>query len=322
MQHHYLPKSAYLRFFEVPNRPGYVYFYQRQKDIVLASLHNVAKERHLYSFTDKAGKVNSELDRQLGTLEQQAGPVLEKLGHATASFHITVDEFNRLMSFISLQAVRTPTFRKTLEQMTAQLRLSLMKTYAQDKDVFSATMKKVRAARSEEPFPDISDEELRTFILDDSKYTIEAKGDYFLGLQMEMQDRAFRAIVLKQITVCISEKEEFITSDHPVCLVPHPGAPRGGFLYSDVMCPIARRACLGLIASPNPRPITDRNQRIPVMIMEGTPTQVRETNKMTMAHAENYLFAAAKNEKIRALFDRTSAPTRFQVSSPLSRRKA
>lgn len=177
-------------------------------------------------------------------------------------------------------------------------------------------MKKVRAHRSDEPFSDISDEELRAFILDDSKYTVEAKGDYFLGLQMEMQDRAFRAIVLKQITVCISDSEEFITSDHPVCLAPHPGAPRGGFLYSDVICPIARRACLGLIAQPRPTPITDRNQRIPVQVMKGTPMQVRETNKMTMAHAENYLFAAEKNEKIRALFNTTSVPTRFQVSSP------
>lgn len=130
MQHHYLPKGAYLKFFEIPRRPGCVYLYQRQKDIVLASLHNVAKERHLYSFTDKVGKINSELDRQLGKIEEHATPVLEKLGRATGSFHITVDEFNPLMSFISLQAVRTPAFRKTLEQMTAQLRMTLMKAYA------------------------------------------------------------------------------------------------------------------------------------------------------------------------------------------------
>jgi hypothetical protein len=69
MQQHYLPKRAYLRFFEVPNKLGCIYLYQRQKKIVLASLNNVAKEKHLYSFTDKDGQINSGLEEKLGIVE-------------------------------------------------------------------------------------------------------------------------------------------------------------------------------------------------------------------------------------------------------------
>jgi len=133
MQQHYLPKGSYLKFFEVPHKPGCVYFYQREKDIVLASIHNVAKEKHL-SFTDKEGKLNTTLEAKLGEFEDTATPVLTNISEATESFEISVDEFNALMSFVSLQAVRTPAFRKTLKSSSAMLAKTVMQAHAQSKD--------------------------------------------------------------------------------------------------------------------------------------------------------------------------------------------
>ena len=138
---------------------------------------------------------------------------------------------------------------------------------------------------------------------------------------MKLQDDVFRAIVLKKIVLLLSDSEDFITSDHPVCLVRHPGVPalHGGFRFSDVLFPISRRACLGLITQKKPEAITDKDQKIAVFAMKASPSQVRETNKMTLWHAENYLFASARNEKIQNLFNKTSVPTRIHMSSPFSR---
>ncbi len=156
MQQHYLPKGAYLRFFEVPKRTGCIYLYQRQKEIVLASLNNVAKEKHLYSFTDKDGKLNLDLEKNLGIVEQDAAPVLEKLGRISESLDINVDEFNILLTFISLQAVRTPAFRRFIEQIYAAMWKTSMQAYARQKDAFEDLMKKVRAQKNTEPFPNVS----------------------------------------------------------------------------------------------------------------------------------------------------------------------
>lgn len=323
MQQHYLPKGAYLKFFEIPHKPGSVYFYQREKDVVLASIHNVAKEKHLYSFTDKEGKLNTTLEAKLGEFEDTATPILSKLGEASGSVQISVDEFNALMSFVSLQAVRTPAFRKTIEQVSALHAKTVMQAYAQSKDSLRSIMEKAKTHRPEESFPNTSVEELQEFILDESRYTIEAKGDYFLGQQMKLQDDVFQAMVLKKIALLLSESEAFITSDHPVCLVPHPGVPQmyGGFRFSDVLFPISKRACLGLIMQKNPKAITDKSQQIMVLAMKASPSQVRKTNKVTMWHAENFIFASEKNEKIQKLFNTTGVPTRIHMSSPFSRKE-
>ncbi|MBL8072468.1 MAG: DUF4238 domain-containing protein, partial [Nitrospira sp.] len=53
IQHHYVPQ-VYLSFFESSEKPGSVYFYRRGAGPRLVSTRKVAKERHLYSFTDKA----------------------------------------------------------------------------------------------------------------------------------------------------------------------------------------------------------------------------------------------------------------------------
>jgi len=324
MQQHYLPKGAYLKFFEVPHKPGSVYFYQREKDIVLTSIHNVAKEKHLYSFTDMDGKLNTTLEAKLGEFENAATPILTKLGEAGGSIQISVDEFNALMSFVSLQAVRTPAFRKTIEQVSAMHAKTVMQAYAQSKDSLRSIMEKAKAYRPEKDFPEISVDEVQKFILDESRYTIEVKGDHFLGHQMKLQDDVFHAIVSKKLALLLSESEAFITSDHPVCLVPHPGVPPfyGGFRFSDVLFPISRRACLGLITQKNPKAINDKRQKIMVFAMKASPPQVRETNKVTMWHAENFLFASEKNEKMQKLFNKTSVPTRIHMDSPFPRKES
>jgi Protein of unknown function (DUF4238) len=325
MQQHYLPKGAYLKFFEVPHKPGAVYLYQREKDIVLTGIHNVAKEKHLYSFTDMEGKLNTTLEAMLGEFENAATPILTRLGEARASLQISVDEFNTLMSFLSLQAVRTPAFRKTLEQVSAMHAKTVMQAYAQSTDSLRSIMEKTKAHRPEEDFPEISVDEMQKFILDESRYTIEVKGgDYFLGHQMKLQDDVFHAIVLKKIALLFSESEAFITSDHPVCLVPHPGVPPfyGGFRFSDVLFPISRRACLILITQKNQKALTNKSQEVMVLAMKASPPQVRETNKVTIWHSENFLFASENNKNIQKLFNKTSVPTRIHMDSPFSGKKS
>ncbi|MDQ6734453.1 MAG: DUF4238 domain-containing protein [Nitrospirota bacterium] len=81
VQHHYLPKSAYLRFVEPEEKPDFIYLSQRDQEIVLVNTRKIAKERHLYSFTNQNGLLDSSVEQMLGDFEQRATPVLGKFNY-------------------------------------------------------------------------------------------------------------------------------------------------------------------------------------------------------------------------------------------------
>ncbi len=65
-------------------------------------------------------------------------------------------------------------------------------------------------------------------------------------------------------------------------------------------------------------PEPSKDQRIFILVRKINPTQVRETNKLTISHAENFLFSAEKSEKLQTLFNKTTVPTRVQMTNPFA----
>src|SRR3989442_239451 len=146
MQQHYLPKGAYLSFFEIPDRPGLIYFYRRGEATIVVSTHNVAKEKNLYSFIDREGKLNDQVEIGLAEFEGLVIPLLTKLNAAREGFEITLHERNLLMTFVSLQAARTPTFRHMLKQSAARFSQIMMQGYASSKETFTKLFEGARKA--------------------------------------------------------------------------------------------------------------------------------------------------------------------------------
>ncbi len=124
VQQHYLPKAAYLRFFEVPHRPGFVWMYQRQKEPILVSSERVAKERHLYSFTAEGGVLSTEMETHLQRIEDAARPILERLINAPGDVTISSDEEVTLALFASFQSHRTPGSRRAMAHLATKFRYS------------------------------------------------------------------------------------------------------------------------------------------------------------------------------------------------------
>jgi hypothetical protein len=323
MQQHYLPES-YLNFFEIQDRPGLVCLYQRGKATVVVSTHNVAKEKNLYSFTDKDGKLNDQLEIGLAEFEGKARPLLTKLNKAIQKPTITVDERNTLMTFVSLQAVRTPAFRTMLAQSWAKIRQTMLQAHAANKEAFTKIVHDSRNHASREPLSEREIEEVREFVLDDTRYTVQAEGEYFIGQQFQAQDSIFRAIYDKRSFLLCSPGKPFVTSDHPVQKIGRPDVHfmyRGGFLFSDVLFPIGRNKCLFLRTEKKPEDIVSTDQVFSIDIKEIGQPDVERINKMTIDHAEDYLFGSESDVGIKDLFDRTTKSTRFHISSPFTRQR-
>ena len=312
IQHHYVPQ-VYLSFFESSEKPGSVYFYRRGAGPRLVSTRKVAKERHLYSFTDKAGKLNTFVETALSKLESDVKPILVRLNAAKESISLSTDETSLLFTFISVQAARTPAFRKVIKQMSVNLAQMTLQQAVQNIDW-------LRDRLAEQNQSDITAEELQEFILDDSKYTIETDGDYYLLEQLRLQMEIHKAISIKNPVLLKSEESPFITSDFPVTLVKDPRAPSyygAGFLTSTIYLPLGQHTCLLLVNPPVPE-CSDPSEMW-VGLSKIPPSKVRWINKLMVHSAEKYLFASNYNQKIQKIFDATTNPERVEFSSPFTR---
>src|SRR6266849_1692821 len=317
IQQHYLPKVAYLSFFENSQRPGFIYLYQRSTEPVLTNIKNVAQERYLYSFVDENGQYNFEIEKALETLEARTRPILQKLNQGPKSLPISAVEKGTLSEFIAYQAVRIPAFRrKVLQEINSKFLEVTALAMAQRKEVLAAHMEKARQRNPSNSHEDtVSAEELQRLILE-GDFTCSVSGDdYFLGQALQVGNHLFPAILMKKIFLLYVTGTSFITSDYPVFLLSDPnlGLYGSGFLMARILLPIGSHAILYLENENNPTLLTE-DQIVDVRYQKISPSKARWINKCTIAHAENYLFASEANEGIKKLFDRTKPPERFQVS--------
>lgn len=322
IQHHYLPKNAYLKFFQSPERLGFVWMYQRGKDPIFLNINNVAKERHLYSFTDENGQYSTELESALAEMEAVASKIFEKLNKAEGSILISAQEKSELAYFLAMQVARTPAFRDSLKQQAAEFAKFHMQMLASNKDAFTHAVTEARKERPE--MPDVGFEEMQEFIFGE-KYTIDMGNEnYFLKQAIQLGNNIYPTIMMKDMFILKSRSVEFITSDYPVALIRHPGVPAfygGGFLMSGILIPIGTNTALFCKNPDNPKGPPKKDEQIPLGCREAPPVQAREVNKITINHAERFLFSASNDIKIKELFGKTTVPKRFYMASPFSRKK-
>jgi len=319
IQHHYLPKQAYLKFFESPQNKDFIWMYQRGEETILVNTKNVAKERHLYSFTDDDGKYNTQLESALAEMETVASKILKKINDSNAPIILTLQEKMDLSYFLAMQVARTPAYRDMLKQLAVELVKLHMQTLASNEKAFKHAMHEVKKDKPE--MPDVSIKEMREFIFGE-KYMIEmGNSNYFLKQAIQSGDHLYPTIMMKDIFVLRSQSVELITSDYPVTLISNPAIPpfyAGGFLMSGILIPIGTNSALFCKNPDDPKMPPKNYDKILVGYKEIAPAYARWINKVTINHAERFLFGSVSNQKIKELFDRTSTPKRFYVSSPFS----
>jgi len=318
VQQHYLPKKAYLKFFEVPDKPGSIWLYQRSKNPQLTSINRVAKERHLYSFRNPDGTYNQAIEEWLAKIEELARPVLEKLNCIQEDqIIITVGEKERLARFIALQFVRTPGLRAQLQQQEGAILKGLLQNLAKNKPALQYLMEQGEIQR---PIlsgdEEISLEELQSFALE-GNYDVKTSGDRYLGMQIDLAETVFPLLMCKRLIVLKVLPTTFITSDYPVVLVQDPNSlPYGGFLYSDILFPIGQHATLFLTGQQGKPPFSlEREKDITIEVRKIPPQKSRRINKHIVSYADEFIFSGERNENLKTIFERTMKPERFNVLS-------
>lgn len=314
IQSHYLPKGAYLSFFENAEKKGCLYLYRRGVAPILIGSKKAARERNLYSFRDKDGRLDSDIERFLERIESEARPILEKLNTATESFDVPAEEWVRAAKFIAFQYVRTPAYRRHLQNIHAETMKAMLSRLAQGEKMFQTF---VRTARESNPNPpEIEDpDKLRSFILS-GEYDIRAEGDHFLGQALKSADPVYLGVLTKTPLLYRSTtNESFVTCDSPVILLRHPKSPPhwgAGWVNSHILFPIGKHAALLLQTHPGHL----RKMEGPVnVVVRKVRGRLAWINRQTVNAAEQYVFADKPLKAIARIFSATKKPTRFEILS-------
>ncbi len=314
VQQHYLPKAAYLKFFESPHRPGFVWMYRRQQEPVLVSIERAAKERHLYSFTTDDGALSTEMEAYLQRIEDAARPTLEGLINASGDVTISSDEEVTLALFAAFQSHRTPGNRRAMADLATRYSKAMFQAYAADREAFVQQYEKRKAAG--DPRATGDPEVIRRLILK-GDYEITAPDEYAMGLALEAGVNLVPTFLAKHLAVLRTDSERFITSDFPVLRTPGP-LPRSGFLYRNVVMPIGSRAALLWRLDPTKVPRSSPHE-VEVESLRSLEREVYLIGKIVMANAERFLFSAENDSCVKNLFDQTLRPERIRIDDPFDR---
>jgi hypothetical protein len=311
IQTHYLPRKAYLSFFETADPPGNLYMYQRNETPICLSTGKAARERDLYCFTDKDGNYNSDIEKMFERIESAAYPILCRLNAAEQDFDLTAAEWAQVSEFMAAQLVRTPGWLQKYARMYGEFaKAAMMKMASSDK-----TWGPLSAEAPDSP--KVSKEGLRRFILS-GEFDIESGGPYFLGLAIKAMEPSTRSVFIRDPILLRPRAGVFVASDHPIALMRHPKSLPiwgAGVINSNFLFPIGSHAALDLKV-PFKRDLSIEREQVNVRIREIGQTQLNRLNSRTILNAERFVFASVCSRSIARSFSASKKPRRFRVDSP------
>jgi hypothetical protein len=312
IQTHYLPRKAYLSFFESADPAGSIFMYQREQAPICVSTKKAGRERDLYCFTDDEGNFNSEIEKTLERVEAEAYPILLKLNEAQEDFDLTAEEWLRISIFVATQLVRTPGWLHKTERMAGEFAKAWMMKMAASDGMWEAVNRE-----TPKKFPKMPIERVREFILS-GEFDIATGGPYYLGLSLKMAGPAMRAVFMRDPVIVRPREREFVTSDHPVVMRRHEKSlPTwgAGVVNSHFLFPIGSKAMLDLRVQLG-RKVDAARKSVRVKVRRIGNSQLNAINALTIRNAERFVFASLSSKTVARLFDLTETPRRFRVDSP------
>ena len=309
IQTHYLPRKAYLSFFETAGPHANIYMYQRNEAPVCLSTGKAGRERDLYCFTDKAGNYNSDIEKLFERIESAAYPILCRLNTAARDFDLTATEWAQVSEFMAAQLVRTPGWLQKSARIYGEFAKATMIKMASSDEIWKSYTEKAP--------PEVNTETARRYLLS-GEFDIESGGPYFLGLAIKAMEPATRSVFIRDPVLLRPRGGVFVTSDHPITLVRHPKSlPTwgSGVINSNFLFPIGSHAALDLKV-PFRRDLSIEREHVRVRIREIGQTQLNRFNSRTILNAERFLFANVRSKSIARAFSASKKPGRFRVDSP------
>lgn len=292
-QHHYVPR-AYLTAFTAPNTPDghepFLWVYERDRGTPFARApKKVAVERHYYAANLKDGTKQTGVEELLSRVESAAIPVLRRLATGDDPAVVSEDDRAWVAFYVSLQTVRIPRFRTSVEGSMADVMGKVSVMSATHADYFVRAMRDAYHIKGKRRPDDAMIEKARQFILS-KEWTLRV--DRLSSLQQMVPLAAETAQYAYRMHWRVLEAPpgvQFLTSDAPVVRVSTERQPPllglgAGWLtpWMEATLPLSPARCL-LMSLHHP----EGREHV-------RAEQVREINRRTAAFASEQVYAATQ----------------------------
>lgn len=241
--HHYVPQG-YLRFFG--DRAGrkarvFVTDLERRKQFTTL-VRNIGASRDFNRIETDLHEPNA-LEKAYGEFETQATEAIRRIDSSKTLS--STEDFIVVLNLIALLAIRNPRVRSSYSDFMENIWKRSAELIVHSRERWEATEKKMREAGYTNS-ADISYEEMKDFV-QRGEYDVETSTTAHAS--MELKQLTFMTDLLAKrkwkLLVSSSNTGDFITSDHPVCLIPTrpelSGRPLGyGLKHTMVIFPLTR----------------------------------------------------------------------------------
>ena len=286
-RHHYVPAFLLQGFTPSGERDDFLWVHDQERSkLWRAKPDNAAHERDYYRVEIPDADPNA-VETFFSQVEGRTSPVIRKM----IRYHELPDgeDFRVLIEFVTLLALRTPSFRALYEQNMDHLHRSFAKMMLSTREPFEQFVEEQRQEGVEIP-PEITYEGLRDFAFDDDRYTVEIPRTNSVQMLLQIWRKLIPVFLGRQWSLLFTRPNEahFICSDMPVSITPtRPDFPLHflgfGLRETELYIPLSRG--VALVGSYEAPSITTE---IPLDF-------VRHVNQRTISFAERFLYSSEES---------------------------
>ena len=212
-RHHYLAQW-YLKNFT--DKEGYFWIFDRKKNEYRKQTpKNIALQINYYTFLDKDGKKNVEIENFFSIIEGKTKPIVTKINSRTP---INLNEKIILATFISYQKMRVPDFEKKYNESYEKMLKKFNELITSSKEKATLFIKRYEKATGKKA--NITPEKLIDFIQGDRYYVKVPRGRSLQAMLNIGKDLISFFLNMDWVFLQSPKKSSFVTSDNPVILVP------------------------------------------------------------------------------------------------------
>lgn len=248
--HHFVPQGYLRGFADGVGRKARLLTIDRFEGRAFKTLvRNVAASRD-FRRIEAEGVQPNYLEEGLGKFEAVAAEALRRIESAQ-SLDSDQDRLI-LINLIALLAAQNPRSRLRFGRFLGDTFRLMAEAMVSTRERWSSVQEQIKAAKGEvRDDASFSYEQMRDFVHSDD-YDIGADQTYQIGLELRSMDAILRALVSRQWSLFRAPQAsgDFVTSDHPVCLLDisdNPSSIYGvgfGMTQTAVLFPLSRRLML------------------------------------------------------------------------------
>lgn len=243
-RHHYVPESYLSRFTDSGTREGKLWVFDRQLGTVReSSPKNSGHQRDFYRLEDGVAADPNYFEKAFGELEGKASLVIEEILKSRKL--PSVESMEYLVSFVGLQAVRVPAYRRKFNSIRERIIKTTLDIACANEAQWEHHKSKLRAAEPGK-YADVPFAQAREF-LDRKNFKVEIPRAESVEAMMTSANKLVDLLYQRNWGIAFAVEGEFLICDNPVILTSTEPKRRFidfGVRGTEVVVPISKNCVL------------------------------------------------------------------------------